>query len=130
MLLKVQVAEMQRDAIRRIGVNVPGALLNSGNITFTKVIQNAFPVTGSDRAARVAIAPNALPIVAAGEALQGTWASGDNSVTALVEALERAGLIRTLAEPNLTAISGETAKFHAGGKFPIPIVTGTGRRAR
>ena len=46
-LLKVQVAEMQRDAIRRIGVNIPGALLNSGNITFTKVMQNAFPVTGS-----------------------------------------------------------------------------------
>jgi len=46
-LLKVQVAEMQRDAIRRIGVNLPGAILNSGNITFTKVIQNAFPVTAS-----------------------------------------------------------------------------------
>ncbi len=50
-LLKVQVAEMQRDAIRRLGVNVPGALLNSGNITFTKVMQNAFPVTGCNRAA-------------------------------------------------------------------------------
>ena len=47
-------------------------------------------------------------------------------MTALVQALERAGLMRTLAEPNLTAISGETAKFHAGGKFPIPMVTGTG----
>jgi len=125
-LLKVQVAEMQRDAMRRIGVNVPGALLTSGNITFTKVIQNAFPVTGSTVPPVVAIAPNAFPIVAAGEALQGTWASGANSVTALVEALERAGLFRTLAEPNLTAISGETAKFHAGGKFPIPLVTGTG----
>ena len=125
-LLKVQVAEMQRDAIRRIGVNIPGALLNSGNITFTKVMQNAFPVTGSTVPPAIAIAPGALPIVAAGEALQGTWSSGNNSVTALVEALERAGLIRTLAEPNLTAISNETAKFHAGGKFPIPIVTGSG----
>ena len=59
-LLKVQVAEMQRDAIRRIGVNVPGALLNSGNITFTKVIQNAFPVTGSDGAARCRHCPRRL----------------------------------------------------------------------
>ena len=83
-LLKVQVAEMQRDAIRRIGVNIPGALLNSGNITFTKVVQNAFPVTGSTVPPAIAIAPGALPIVAAGEALQGTWSSGNNSVTALV----------------------------------------------
>jgi pilus assembly protein CpaC len=45
-LLKVQVAEMQRDAIRRIGVNLPAVVLNDGNITFTKVMQNAFPVTG------------------------------------------------------------------------------------
>ena len=34
--------------------------------------------------------------------------------------MERAGVIRTLAEPNLTAISGETATFLAGGEFPIP----------
>jgi pilus assembly protein CpaC len=125
-LLKVQVAEMQRDAIRRLGVNLPGAIVTSGNITFTKVIENAFPVTASTVPPAVSIAPGALPLVAAGEALQSTWTSGSNTVTALVQALERAGLIRTLAEPNLTAISGETAKFHAGGKFPIPMVTGTG----
>ena len=125
-LLKVQVAEMQRDAIRRLGVNVPGALVNSGNVTFTKVIQNAFPVTGAIVPPAIAIAPKALPNVAAGDALQTTWEAGGHSVTALVQALERAGLIRTLAEPNLTAISGETAKFHAGGKFPIPMISGNG----
>ena len=76
------------------------------------------------------MAPVALPLVAAGEAAQATWASGANSVTALVQALERAGLIRTLAEPNLTAISGETAKFLAGGEFPVPIATRTGRCVR
>ena len=70
-LLKVQVAEMQRDAIRRIGVNLPGAVLTSGNITFTKVIQNAFPVTGSTVPPVVAIAPGALPIVAAGRGAAG-----------------------------------------------------------
>jgi pilus assembly protein CpaC len=120
-LLKVQVAEMQRDAIRRLGVNVPGAIVNSGNISFTKVIQNAFPATASTVPAATAIGPGALPFVVAGEAAQTTWASGASSVTALVQALERAGLIRTLAEPNLTAISGETAKFLAGGEFPVPV---------
>ena len=125
-LLRVQVAEMQRDAIRRLGINIPGAVLNSGNISFAKVMQNAFPVTGSIVPPAIALAPGVPPEVDAGAAWQGTWKTGNNSVTAMVQALERAGLIRTLAEPNLTAISGETAKFHAGGKFPIPIVSNSG----
>ena len=41
-------------------------------------------------------------------------------VSATLRAMERAGVIRTLAEPNLTAISGESANFMAGGEFPIP----------
>lgn len=120
-LLKVQVAEMQRDAMRRIGVDVPGAVLNSGNFTFAKVLQNAFPVTSAIVPAAQALAPGVPPVVSAGSALQGTWATPNQSVTTLIQALERAGVLRTLAEPTLTAISGETAKFLAGGEFPIPI---------
>lgn len=126
-LLKVQVAEMQRDAIRRIGVNLPGLALKAGNITFTKVIQNAIPVTSATVPQAIAVppgiplGPGALPFVFAGEAAQGSWSSGANTVSALVEAMERAGLIRTLAEPNLTAVSGESAKFLAGGEFPVPV---------
>jgi pilus assembly protein CpaC len=120
-LLRVQVAEMQRDAIRRIGVNLPEVILGSGNITFTKVMQNAFPVTSSLVPGAASGGAGALPLVGAGEAAQTTWSSGGNSVSAMVQALERAGLMRTLAEPNLTAISGETAKFLAGGEFPVPV---------
>jgi pilus assembly protein CpaC len=120
-LLKVQVAEMQRDAIRRLGVNVPAAMLQSGNVTFTRVIQNAFPVTAG--IVPEAIAGATVPHAVAGAASKTTWTGGANTVTTLVQALERAGLIRTLAEPNLTAISGETAKFLAGGEFPIPIAS-------
>jgi len=43
-----------------------------------------------------------------------------NNVQSVIQALERIGLVRTLAEPNLTAISGEPAKFLAGGEFPVP----------
>ncbi len=39
-----------------------------------------------------------------------------------MRALERNGLVKTLAEPNLTAISGESAKFLAGGEYPVPVV--------
>lgn len=118
-LLKVQVAEIQRDALRRIGVDIPGAVLRNGNFTFAKVVQNSFPVTSS--VVPEAVAGAILPGVNAGTALQPSWQTGNNNVTALVEALERSGVLRTLAEPTLTAISGETAKFLAGGEFPIPI---------
>lgn len=46
---------------------------------------------------------------------------GVNQATAKILAFERVGLVRTLAEPNVTAISGESAKFLAGGEFPVPI---------
>lgn len=120
-LLKVQVAEMHRDGMRRIGVDLPGAVVGAGNFTFTKVIQNAFPVTSPLVPAAAAVAPAVPPVVAAGSAFQPSWQSGSDSVTAMIQALERSGVLRTLAEPTLTAMSGETAKFLAGGEFPIPV---------
>jgi pilus assembly protein CpaC len=46
--------------------------------------------------------------------------TGLNKAASTVDAFEQVGLIRTLAEPNLTAVSGESAKFLAGGEFPVP----------
>jgi pilus assembly protein CpaC len=46
--------------------------------------------------------------------------SGLNQAQAMLQAFERVGLVRTLAEPNLTALSGESAKFLAGGEYPVP----------
>jgi pilus assembly protein CpaC len=111
-LLKVTVAEMQRDAIRRLGVDVTSTPLTSGNFTFQKIIANAFPVT------------DALVSKRSAGSIGGVgWSSGNGSVAAIIEALERTGMMRTLAEPNLTALSGETAKFLAGGEFPVPIAS-------
>jgi pilus assembly protein CpaC len=50
-----------------------------------------------------------------------------NKVDATVEAFERAGVVRVLAEPNITAISGESGKFLAGGEFPIPVGQDNGK---
>ncbi|MGZ3297515.1 MAG: type II and III secretion system protein family protein [Asticcacaulis sp.] len=47
--------------------------------------------------------------------------SGLNQGNAMIQAFERVGLVRTLAEPNLTTTSGEAAKFLAGGEFPVPV---------
>jgi pilus assembly protein CpaC len=46
---------------------------------------------------------------------------GDLSFQVLLEALETKGMVRTLAEPNLTALSGQEAKFLAGGEYPVPV---------
>ena len=57
---------------------------------------------------------------AAGSHVERHHRHAGKSVTATLRAMERAGVIRTLAEPNLTAISGESANFLAGGEFPVP----------
>jgi pilus assembly protein CpaC len=49
------------------------------------------------------------------------WSVGGGDLTFLFDALETKGLIKTLAEPNLVAMSGDTANFLAGGEFPIPV---------
>ncbi|OYW80595.1 MAG: hypothetical protein B7Z26_06235 [Asticcacaulis sp. 32-58-5] len=64
-------------------------------------------------------------LIGDGWSLTGNYTKDDptsnvSSVDATIEAFERVGLMRTLAEPNLTTVSGESAKFLAGGEFPVP----------
>lgn len=60
---------------------------------------------------------NPANVVATGRA----GSTGLNQASSMVQAFERVGLIRTLAEPNLTAISGESGRFLVGGEFPVPV---------
>jgi pilus assembly protein CpaC len=99
-MLKVTVAEVQRDVIKQLGIDLSGTL-NYGTAVVNFNTTNPFSATGQ------ALSESSL-------------AGSFKSVNATLRALERAGVIRTLAEPNLTAISGETATFMAGGEFPIP----------
>jgi pilus assembly protein CpaC len=101
-MLKVTVAEVQRDIIKQLGINLSGTI-GAGSSVVTLNTQNPFTATGQN------LSPS------------GGIASGlFRSITATLNAMDRAGVIRTLAEPSLTAISGETATFIAGGEFPIP----------
>ena len=99
-MLKVTVAEVQRDLIKQLGIDLNGSV-GFGSTVLDFNINNPFPVVGQPL----------FPSTVAGQ-----W----KSVKATLRAMERAGVIRTLAEPNLTAISGESASFLAGGEFPIP----------
>jgi pilus assembly protein CpaC len=120
-LLKVTVAEMNRSVIRRLGVDLREALL-SGNIAVAKLTQNAFPVTsGLVGGSVIGGAADALIAAPSGLTAVGGWSNGKGQIGAILEMLERNGLARTLAEPNLTSISGETADFLAGGEYPVPV---------
>ena len=103
-MLKVAVAEVARSIIKQLGIDL------SANLTYgTAVVNfnNVNPFTVNN----AALVP--------GNALTTTF-GGAPTVQATLRAMESAGVVRTLAEPNLTAISGESATFISGGEFPIP----------
>ena len=102
-MLKVTVAEVQRDIIKQLGINLAGQF-GSGASMVTFNTDNPFPVQGSPLST---------------SRIDPSLGNVGNRITATIRAMERAGVIRTLAEPNLTAISGESATFLAGGEFPI-----------
>ena len=104
-MLKVTVAEVKRDVIKQLGVNLSGTL-GTGILKFNNALtDNPFPGLGQT------LSGTAIPL---------TYTNGTNSVTATLKAMDRAGVVRTLAEPTLTAISGESANFLVGGEFPTP----------
>ena len=119
-LLRVTVAEMNRSVIKRLGVDIREVLSN-GNFAVAKVAEAAFPVSGAIAAASMLSAAGTTLSAGAGNTLAGGWSTSNNRVSAILQMLERKGLARTLAEPNLTSISGETAEFLAGGEYPVPV---------
>jgi pilus assembly protein CpaC len=145
-MLKVTVAEVQRTLMKQFGINV-GATVNAGNFATSLLTENALPLTaaaglgqlpipglGTTGADTGCLAAGALcnwnegptPGTFGNSGVNGGWQGGNARISHAIRALERAGLMRTLAEPTLTAISGEPAKFLAGGEFPIPVADGNG----
>jgi pilus assembly protein CpaC len=106
-MLKVTVAEVRRDIIKQMGVDL-SASMNYGTAVVN--FNNSNPFTANNAPL---VPGNNLTAAALTKA-------GLPSVTATLRAMESAGVVRTLAEPNLTAISGESATFISGGEFPIP----------
>jgi len=106
-MLKVTVAEVRRDIVKQMGVDL-SASMNYGTAVVN--FNNSNPFTA-----------NNAPLVSGnGLSASALTKAGLPSVTATLRAMESAGVVRTLAEPNLTAISGESATFISGGEFPIP----------
>jgi len=105
-MLKVNVSEVRRDIVKQMGVDL-SASMNYGTAVVN--FNNSNPFTAYGR-----------PLVSDNNLSASALSKGLPTVTATMRAMESAGVVRTLAEPNLTAISGESATFIAGGEFPIP----------
>ncbi len=116
--LRVRVAEMSRETIKAFGFNWQN-LFSSGNFLFGLATGN--PVLAAGATVPTSAAKTFLTGQNNTNSLIASFHAGGTDVNALIDALDSEGLVTVLAEPNLTAVSGQTASFLAGGEFPIPV---------
>ncbi len=104
--VRARIVEVQRTAVKQLGLDATAVLASVGDgLTLTQ-------------AATFAVSGNQL----GGGILNYEDSAGDgSSLSSSLRAFERAGLVRILAEPNITTANGESAEFLAGGEFPVPV---------
>ncbi|WP_323785608.1 type II and III secretion system protein family protein [Thalassovita sp.] len=115
-MLKVRFAEMQRNVSKSLSssLSLNG---NSGGLT----MNGGSNTTNTSGGVATALGGNIPSVNENNGAMLFGFGVGSVEVGVLLEALESKGVVRTLAEPNLTALSGQEAKFLAGGEYPVPI---------
>lgn len=115
--LRVRIAEVSRENLKQFGINWDAAMLAGGFafglFTGAPVIAEEFVIGGLNNIVNSRTNNT--------NSLYGGYRDGKFDVNGLIDALANENLISVLAEPNLTAMSGETANFLAGGEFPIPV---------
>ena len=140
--LQVRIAEVSRSIVRAIGVNLATVDSSSGfqfgvgqgrGAVSQFVPSFVNPVTGERIQAPVAVGQNfegesttIIDQVSSGSTLGAFGHLLGLDIGAALDLAETQGLVTTLSQPNLTALSGETAEFLAGGEFPIPLSQGLG----
>lgn len=138
-MLEVRIAEMNRDLLRRLGVNLSFSskagqdfgITTLNDLTTVVAPRDAvlFPgqagqgklpgLTNSPDPSQVTSPQFGIVPLAVNSILR--WRTGGHDWTAFVDALKDGGLVKVLAEPTLVALSGQEASFLAGGEFPYPI---------
>jgi pilus assembly protein CpaC len=146
-MLKVTIAEIQRSVLKQFGINI-GTEIANGNFATSLLTQNGNPLTAAagltpiGNVGAAAGLPYGQGCVVVQEVLRqaggafgdvlgnsgamGRYRTGNACISHTMRALERHGLAHTLAEPNLTAVSGESARFLSGGEYPIPVAQQAG----
>ncbi len=100
-MVRVTVVEVGRSVLKQFGINTSGSWSNANFGT-------------------AAVFPFSPKVQASGNSITGSISGGGFSAQATLSVFERAGVSRTLAEPTLVAVSGESATFTAGGEIPVP----------
>lgn len=116
-MLQVRFAEMQRSVTKSLSASLGVHTTGTGGT-------NVEAGSGSNIGGAVSVAGGGGFGTNKTGALGLGFTMGNVQLGVLLEALESKGLVRTLAEPNLTALSGQEAKFLAGGEYPIPVASG------
>jgi pilus assembly protein CpaC len=146
-MLKVRILEVDRQVIKQLGFNWNAIINQAGSTQFLLSSAATYGVNGallggivSGLTRNTTTQPEVLafnpltgkqdlPVVchtcptATTQTTSGS--NGLNQGSGNIQAFEQVGLVRTLAEPNLTAVSGEAAKFLVGGEFPVPVAEST-----
>jgi pilus assembly protein CpaC len=112
--LRVRVAEVSRDTLKQFGFNWE-ALLSSGDFLLGLATGRPF----INAAGNFIVRPTSGTTNS--NSIFGSWSKGNLDLNFMIDALEDEGLVSVLAEPNLTARSGQKAEFLAGGEFPILV---------
>lgn len=107
-MLRVRVVEASRDVLRELGIETE----------YTEAAGMGQLTGGIAAASRAGLTATPLGVASV---IYDAAGDGLGPLSMVINALETEGLVNTLAEPNLTAISGEQAGFLAGGEFPIPV---------
>lgn len=103
-MLQVTVSEIRRDVAKQLGINLSGNIsIGNVNLGFNSTQTNA---------------PNGI---------SGSFPLPGGQINASIKALEERGALRLLAQPTLTAMSGQSAEFLVGGEFPIPVLDANNR---
>lgn len=111
-MLRVRIAEVSRTELKNFGINLAD-ILNNGSFSFG--LLTGRPFFDTTQTGGISLAGGNSNAIEVGGRV------GSSNLTGVIDALATEGLVKVLAEPNMTAKSGEAASFLAGGEFPIPI---------
>ena len=125
-MLRIRIGEVQRTAIKNLGVNLTA--VGDGSFSFSiGTGTGMFGAPGATAAASGSFGFNSFLNSNPQNSYGSVGFRNGNALAGTIDALERDGLMKVLAEPNLVALSGEEAQFLAGGEFPVVVPQSLGQ---
>jgi len=116
--LRVRIAEVSRTVLKSLGVSWEGFASSGSSVFGLLQTRNVADIVLSEA---TGLPERLFSTVQDASSIVGNIGGGGLDINWAIDAMDREGFLRVLAEPNLTALTGQTANFLAGGEFPIPV---------